>query len=77
MALKWKHIKKMENVLKTDFYQKLYERLLFIEKLVEIFTIDAEDADLMLEYLENGHSMRAAYHMALDLVENGECEADC
>lgn len=64
----------MENVLKTEFYQKLYERLLFIEKLVEIFNVDAEDADLMLEYLENGHTLRKAYELALGTDNNEECD---
>jgi hypothetical protein len=60
--------------MNNEPYRALYERLLFIEKLVEVFHMEAEDADMMLDYIENGHSLRDAYHITLDLVDNGECD---
>ncbi len=54
-------------------YEKVMQRLIIIEKLVELFMIQGEDADLMLDYIENGHSMRESYNLALDLIDNGEC----
>lgn len=65
----------MESIkIDESLVDSLTTRLTLIQAVAEIFTVSAEEADLMLEYVQNGHNLRDAYNLVM--FSDEECDED-